>query len=49
MTGVSRTTIPLIADYVEKALKWAHQGNPKATLLINEYRTLADKDVQKKI
>lgn len=41
-------TIPLIADYVEKALQWAHQGNPKATLLINEYRTLADKDVRKR-
>lgn len=41
-------TISLIADYVEKALKWAHQGNPKATLLINEYRTLADNDVRKR-
>jgi len=41
-------TISLIADYVEQALKWAHQGNPEATLLINEYRTLADKDVRKR-
>jgi GH35 family endo-1,4-beta-xylanase len=41
-------TIPLIADYVEQALKWAHQGNPKATLLINEYRTLADNDARKR-
>ena len=41
-------TISLIADYVEQALKWAHQANPKATLLINEYRTLADKDVRKR-
>jgi endo-1,4-beta-xylanase len=41
-------TIFLIADYVEQALKWAHQGNPEATLLINEYRTLADKGVRKR-
>jgi len=41
-------TISLIADYVEDALKWAHQGNPEATLLINEYRTLADKEVRKR-
>jgi endo-1,4-beta-xylanase len=45
--GVS-DTISLIADYVEQALRWAHQGNPKATLLINEYRTLADKEVRKR-
>jgi GH35 family endo-1,4-beta-xylanase len=41
-------TIPLIADYVEKAFRWAQQGNPKATLLINEYKTLADKNDRKK-
>lgn len=41
-------TISLIADYVENALKWAHKGNPEATLLINEYRTLADKEVRKR-
>ena len=41
-------TISLIADYVEDALNWAHQGNPEATLLINEYRTLADKEVRKR-
>ncbi len=40
--------IPLIADYVEQALKWAHRGNPKATLLINEYRTLADEKIRKR-
>jgi endo-1,4-beta-xylanase len=43
-----KDTISLIADYVEQAVRWAHQGNPKATLLINEYRTLADKDVRKR-
>ena len=43
-----REPIPLIADYVERALRWAHRGNPGATLLINEYRTLADKDVRKR-
>ncbi len=41
-------SIQLIADYVENALKWAHQGNPKATLMINEYKTLADKDSRKR-
>ncbi len=41
-------SIPRIADYVEQALQWAHQGNPKATLLINEYKTLADKDSRKR-
>ena len=41
-------SIPLVADYVEDALKWAHQGNPKATLLINEYKTLADMDARKR-
>jgi GH35 family endo-1,4-beta-xylanase len=41
-------TITLIADYVEQALRWAHQGNPEASLLINEYRTLADKDIRKR-
>jgi len=41
-------SIALVADYVEQALKWAHQGNPKATLLINEYKTLADKDARKR-
>jgi GH35 family endo-1,4-beta-xylanase len=43
-----RDPIPLIADYVEQALRWAHRGNPGATLLINEYRTLADKEVRKR-
>jgi GH35 family endo-1,4-beta-xylanase len=41
-------TLSLIADYVEQALKWAHQGNPRATLLINEYETLANKDARKR-
>ncbi len=40
-------SIPLIADYVENALRWAHKGNPEATLLINEYKTLADKNSRK--
>jgi GH35 family endo-1,4-beta-xylanase len=41
-------TISLIADYVEETLNWAHQGNPEAILLINEYRTLADKEVRQR-
>lgn len=41
-------TISLIADYVEDALRWGHKGNPDAALMINEYRTLADKEVRKR-
>lgn len=37
-----------IADYVEKALDWAHQANPEATLIINEYRTIADPVIRKR-
>jgi GH35 family endo-1,4-beta-xylanase len=37
-----------VADYVEKALVWAHRANPKATLMINEYRTIADKNVRER-
>lgn len=40
--------IPDIADYVENALNWAHTANPEATLLINEYRTIADKHVRER-
>ncbi len=38
--------IPEIADYVENALLWAHKANPEATLMINEYRTIADEKVR---
>lgn len=40
--------IPRIADYVERALRWARRGNPEATLLINEYKTLADEKTRKR-
>lgn len=40
--------IPEVADYVENALNWAHQANPEATLLINEYRTIADQKVRER-
>ena len=40
--------IPQIADYVENALNWAHRANPGATLLINEYRTIADLKVRER-
>ena len=33
--------IPEIADYVTAALKWAHAANPSATLIVNEFMTLA--------
>jgi GH35 family endo-1,4-beta-xylanase len=35
-----------IADYVEKAFKAAHEANPKAHLILNEYNTIARKDVR---
>ncbi len=41
-------TLSQIADYVETSLRWAHQGNPRATLMINEYKTLADAGDRKK-
>jgi len=41
-------TLSLIADYVEQSLKWAHLGNPEATLLINEYETLANPEARKR-
>lgn len=32
------------ANYVEKALRWAHTANPKATLLVNEYDVIPNRD-----
>ena len=37
-----------IADYVENALRWSHTANPEATLVINEYRTIADLKVRER-
>ena len=37
-----------VANYVEKALIWSHRANPKATLMINEYRTIADTRVRER-
>ncbi len=33
--------IPEIADYVTAALRWAYAANPSATLIVNEFMTLA--------
>jgi endo-1,4-beta-xylanase len=33
--------IPAIADYVDEAFRWARQANPAATLILNEYNTIA--------
>ena len=38
--------IPEIADYVEEALRWSHAANPAATLIVNEYQTLANPTVR---
>lgn len=40
--------IPEVADYVEKALAWAYTGNPSATLIINEYNTIAVKETRER-
>ena len=40
--------IPDIADYVEDALNWAYTGNPSATLIINEYNTIARMDTRER-
>ena len=40
--------IPEIADYVAKALEWAHEGNPAATLIVNEFNTIAKEDVRER-
>jgi GH35 family endo-1,4-beta-xylanase len=33
--------IPAIADYVAPAFRWAFEANPAATLVLNEYNTIA--------
>jgi endo-1,4-beta-xylanase len=38
--------LPEIADYVEEALQWSHAANPAATLIVNEYQTLANPAVR---
>jgi len=38
--------IDKVADYVEKAFKAAHEANPKAHLILNEYNTIARKEVR---
>jgi GH35 family endo-1,4-beta-xylanase len=43
-----REPIKEIADYVEKAFKTAHKANPKAHLILNEYNTIAKKDVRER-
>jgi endo-1,4-beta-xylanase len=35
-----------VADYVEKAFKAAHEANPKAHLILNEYNTIARPEVR---
>lgn len=35
-----REPVDSIADYCEKALRWAHQGNPEAHLILNEFNVI---------
>jgi endo-1,4-beta-xylanase len=43
-----RDSIDAIADYVSEALRWSHAANPSATLIINEYQTLANPEVRER-
>ena len=36
------------ANYVEKALRWANAANPEATLLVNEYDVIPNRDTFRK-
>ncbi len=40
--GQRYTSIPIkkIADWVEKCYRWAHQANPQATLIMNDYEQI---------
>jgi endo-1,4-beta-xylanase len=40
--------IPAIADYVDQAFRWAHEANPGATLILNEYNTIARPPVRER-
>jgi GH35 family endo-1,4-beta-xylanase len=40
--------IPAIADYVDQAFRWAHEANPAATLILNEYNTIARPPVRER-
>jgi GH35 family endo-1,4-beta-xylanase len=40
--------IPAIANYVDAAFRWAHEANPAATLILNEYNTLARPEVRER-
>ncbi|NWG12822.1 MAG: endo-1,4-beta-xylanase [Acidobacteria bacterium] len=37
-----------VADYVEAALRWARDANPGATLIVNEYGTLANEKARER-
>ncbi len=38
--------IPEVAAYVEASLRWANAANPGATLIVNEYNTIAREDAR---
>jgi endo-1,4-beta-xylanase len=40
--------VPAIADYVDQAFRWAHEANPEATLILNEYNTIARPTVRER-
>ncbi|HUU27347.1 MAG TPA: endo-1,4-beta-xylanase [archaeon] len=40
--------IQKIADYVEKAFKWAYSANPQAHLILNEYYTITKKNTRER-
>jgi len=40
----TREPLEKVADYVEKAFRAAHQANPRANLILNEYYTIAGRE-----
>jgi len=38
----TREPVDRIADYVEKACRWAHSANPEATLIVNDFSLITE-------
>ena len=37
-----------MADYVEKAFRWAHKGNPETTLMLNDFALIPDESARRR-
>ena len=42
----ARESVADMADYVEKAFRWAHKGNPDATLILNDFALIPDESAR---